>query len=214
MNQNQLMSEVDEYGFVRTPEENQFKSSYYVVLTRRSLRWSKAFPERLEAGRRLQRFIRKGEEGFKTYCTTIVTHSIVFRCSIKHETECLDADQRLTKVVGKQAHSLQRCSQIAISSWHRWDHQNRHPKDVSWKHLLQCSQEWILQRSRRLCSSKHIRWILSRSELHCRPHPYSNEGWVVNFLASQASRRGGCFGVSHEDNDRTSTRHSRHQRAG
>lgn len=54
------MSDVDEYGFTRTTEENQFKSNYFEVLTRRSLRWNKVFPNRFEAGRRLQRFIRKG----------------------------------------------------------------------------------------------------------------------------------------------------------
>lgn len=55
------MSDVDEYGFARTEEENQFKSNYFETLTRRSLRWNKVFPNRFEAGRHLQRFIRKGK---------------------------------------------------------------------------------------------------------------------------------------------------------
>lgn len=61
MSHNQLMSDVDEYGFTRTAEENKIKSDYYEVLTRRSLRWNKVFPSRIQSGRTLQRFIRKGE---------------------------------------------------------------------------------------------------------------------------------------------------------
>jgi hypothetical protein len=56
----QLISDVDEYGFQRDDAENEFKSQYYQILTRRSLRWNKVFSSRLERGRTLQRFIRKG----------------------------------------------------------------------------------------------------------------------------------------------------------
>ncbi|CRK97796.1 CLUMA_CG011175, isoform A [Clunio marinus] len=56
----QIMSNVDEYGFEKTKEENEIKSKYYEVLTKRSLRWNKVFPGQIIAGRRLNRFIRKG----------------------------------------------------------------------------------------------------------------------------------------------------------
>lgn len=56
-----LMSDVDEYGFIRTDQENTLKAAYFEILTKRSLRWNKVFSNgRIEAGRRLQRFIRKG----------------------------------------------------------------------------------------------------------------------------------------------------------
>lgn len=61
MQSKQLLSDVDEYGFTKTEEENRFKSNYYTILTRRALRWTKMFPNRIEEGRKLQRFIRKGE---------------------------------------------------------------------------------------------------------------------------------------------------------
>lgn len=57
----QLISDVDEYGFERDEAEREFKSRYYNILTRRSLRWNKVFSSRLERSRTLQRFIRKGE---------------------------------------------------------------------------------------------------------------------------------------------------------
>jgi hypothetical protein len=62
---NQLMSDVDEYGFQRDEAENEFKSLYLQILTKRSLRWAKVFPSRLERGRTLQRFIRKGKNDDK-----------------------------------------------------------------------------------------------------------------------------------------------------
>lgn len=62
MQNKQLMSDVDEYGFAKTEEENHMKANYYEILTRRALRWRKIFPDNeFKDGRQLQRFIRKGE---------------------------------------------------------------------------------------------------------------------------------------------------------
>lgn len=55
------MSDVDEYGFIRSEEENLMKSVYYEILTRRAQRWDRVFSDgKIIAGRRLKRFIRKG----------------------------------------------------------------------------------------------------------------------------------------------------------
>ena len=56
----QLISDVDEFGFQNSSDENEIKSKYYQILTQRSLRWGKVFSSKLERGRTLQRFIRKG----------------------------------------------------------------------------------------------------------------------------------------------------------
>lgn len=65
MNQNQfLTSDIDEYGFVKSTNSKEFheyKSIYYHILTRRSMRWTKIFGDRIKEGQILRRFIRKGK---------------------------------------------------------------------------------------------------------------------------------------------------------
>ena len=57
-----MMSDVDEYGFVKNESENMFKSDYLATLTKRAVRWQKIFPSsRIEQGRCLKRFVSKGE---------------------------------------------------------------------------------------------------------------------------------------------------------
>lgn len=56
-----LSSDIDEYGFVNSSKVFQdYKSIYYHILTRRSMRWSKIFAAKVDDGQRLRRFIRKG----------------------------------------------------------------------------------------------------------------------------------------------------------
>ena len=65
MSNKNLLSDVDEYGFAKSTEENFYKSEYLAILTRRQMRWSKVgfnISSTLERSRRLQRFIRKGEK--------------------------------------------------------------------------------------------------------------------------------------------------------
>lgn len=66
MSGNQMLtSDVDEYGFIKSSNTedfiNKYKSVYYHILTRRSMRWTKLFATRIEEGQKLRRFIRKGE---------------------------------------------------------------------------------------------------------------------------------------------------------
>lgn len=57
-----MISDIDEYGFVKSEQENLYKQKYYEILSKRALRWNQVFgTSQIERGRTLRRFIRKGK---------------------------------------------------------------------------------------------------------------------------------------------------------
>lgn len=72
-----LTPDVDEYGFKKSPNSieivNEYKSIYYHILTRRSMRWTKIFASRLSEGQKLRRFIRKGESESGESCANMMS---------------------------------------------------------------------------------------------------------------------------------------------